>query len=77
VAGLLDIGEFESTSNENAAKEAVSSAESYLKTLTQENDFKRALRKAVQAGIPQPLAALIEKLYAWRGDEPGIAPEHG
>lgn len=58
---------------ENAAKEAVSSVESYLKTLTQEQDFKTALRKATRVGVPQPLGSLIEKLYAWRGDEPGVA----
>jgi hypothetical protein len=58
---------------ENAAKEAVGSVEAYLKTLTQEQDFKKALRKAVAAGVPRPLTALIEKLYAWRGDEPGVA----
>jgi hypothetical protein len=58
---------------ENAVKEAVSSVESYLKTLTAEKDFKKAITKAVTAGVPRPVAALIEKLYAWRGDEPGVA----
>ncbi len=58
---------------ENVVKEAVSSVEAYLKTLTGEKDFKNALQKAVKAGVPKPLAALIEKLYAWRGDEPGVA----
>jgi hypothetical protein len=58
---------------ENAVKEAVLSVESYLKTLTGEKDFKKALRRAISAGVPRPVAALIEKLYAWRGDEPGVA----
>jgi len=59
----------------NAAKEAVCSVEAFLVTLTGEEDFKRALRVASKGGLPKPLAGVIEKLYAWRGDEPGIA--HG
>lgn len=59
----------------NAAKEAVCSVESYLSSLTGERDLKRALRKATEAGLPKPLDGIIEKLYAWRGNEPGIA--HG
>lgn len=58
---------------ENAVKEAVSAVEAYLRTLTGEKDFKKALQKAMKAGVPKPLGALIEKLYAWRGDEPGVA----
>jgi hypothetical protein len=35
---------------------------------------KKALKLAVKAGLSKPLDGLIEKLYAWRGNEPGIAP---
>lgn len=59
----------------NAAKEAVCSVEACLSTITGEDDLKKALRKATQAGLPQPLDGVIEKLYAWRGNEPGVA--HG
>lgn len=59
----------------NAAKESVCSVESCLCTLTGERDVKKALKLAVKAGLPKPLDGLIEKLYAWRGNEPGIA--HG
>lgn len=62
----------ESPDYENAVKEAVSSIESYLKTLTGEKDFKKALAKATKVGVPKPLTVMIEKLYAWRGDEPGV-----
>jgi hypothetical protein len=61
---------------ENAAKEAVSSLESLFKVLTGENDFRRAIRKATDAGlIPRPIDEIATKLYAYRGNEPGVA--HG
>jgi len=41
----------------------------------EERDLKKALRRASEAGLPKPLDGMIEKLYAWRGNEPGIA--HG
>lgn len=53
-----------------AAMEAVCSVESCLCTLTGERDMKKALKLAVKAGLPKPLDGLIEKLYAWRGNEP-------
>jgi hypothetical protein len=59
----------------NAAKEAVCSVEACLSTLTGEKDLKKALRLATKAGLPKPLDGVIEKLYAWRGNEPGVA--HG
>ena len=59
----------------NAAKEAVCSVEACLSTLTGERDLKKALRLATKTGLPKPLDGVIEKLYAWRGNEPGIA--HG
>jgi hypothetical protein len=59
----------------NAAKEAVASVEACLSSLTGENDLRKALRKATAAGLPKPLDGVIEKLYAWRGNETGIA--HG
>jgi hypothetical protein len=61
---------------ENAAKEAVSSLESVVLTLTRERDFGRAIRKATDAGlIPRPIDELAIKLFAYRGNEPGVA--HG
>jgi hypothetical protein len=59
----------------NAAKEAVCAVEACLSTLTGERDLKKALRRATDAGLPKPLDGIVEKLYAWRGNEPGIA--HG
>jgi hypothetical protein len=61
---------------ENAAKEAVTSLESLVLTLTGETDFIRAIRKMTDAGlIPRPLDDIAVKLYAYRGNEPGVA--HG
>lgn len=65
---LLTDGDFA-----NAAKEAVCSVEAYLRALTGEADVKKALRKAASGGVPKPLDGVIEKLYAWRGNEPGVA----
>ena len=55
----------------NAAKEAVCSVEACLSTITGEDDLKKALRKATQAGLPRPLDGVIKKLYAWRGERAG------
>jgi hypothetical protein len=61
---------------ENAAKEAVSALESLVKTLTGESDYTRAIKKATDAGlIPRPIDEIAVKLYAYRGNEPGVA--HG
>jgi hypothetical protein len=58
----------------NAAKEAVCMVESLAVTLTGERDLNRAISKSVRAGIvPAPLGEMIKKLYAYRGDEPGVA----
>ena len=58
----------------NAAKEGVCVVESLLLALTGERDFNKAVAKAVASGlIPRPLGELIKKLYAYRGDEPGVA----
>ncbi len=61
---------------ENAAKEAVSSVESLVKVLTGESDYTRAIKKATDAGlIPRPIDDVAIKLFAYRGNEPGVA--HG
>jgi hypothetical protein len=61
---------------ENSAKEAVSSVEALAVVMTGERDLPAAIRKATQAGlIPRPLDDLIVKLYAYRGNEPGVG--HG
>jgi hypothetical protein len=61
---------------ENAAKEAVSSIESLVKVLTGESSYARAIRKATDAGlIPRPIDDVAIKLFAYRGNEPGVA--HG
>lgn len=57
----------------NSVKESVCSVEACLIALTGESDFKKALRRATAAGLPKPLDQIIEKLYAWRGNEPGVA----
>lgn len=58
----------------NATKEAVCAIESIAVTLTGERDLIRAIAKSVRAGIvPAPLGEMIKKLYAYRGDEPGVA----
>jgi hypothetical protein len=59
---------------ENAAKEAVLAVESLVVTLTGESDFTKAVRKATDAQmIPRPLDDIAIKLYAYRGNEPGVA----
>jgi hypothetical protein len=61
---------------ENAAKEAVSSIESLVKSLTGESDYTKAIKKATDAGlIPRPIDEIAIKLFAYRGNEPGVA--HG
>lgn len=61
---------------ENAAKEAVASVEALATAMTGERDLPAAIRKATRADlIPRPLDELIIKLYACRGNEPGVS--HG
>ena len=61
---------------ENAAKEAVCSIESLATVLTGAPDLPKALKKAAGAGhIPHAIAEMVVKLYAYRGDEPGVG--HG
>jgi hypothetical protein len=59
---------------ENAAKESVLAVESLVVTLTGESDFTKAIRKATNNGlVPRPLDEIAMKLYAYRGNEPGVA----
>ncbi len=60
----------------NAAKEAVCSIESLAVVLTGAPDLPKALKKATNTGhIPHPISEMTTKLYAYRGDEPGVG--HG
>lgn len=68
--------EAEEPDYENSAKESVSSVEALAVAMTGERDLPAAIRRATQAGlIPRPLDELIVKLYAYRGNEPGVG--HG
>lgn len=59
---------------ENACKEAICSIESIALTLTGGSDLVKELRRlAREDHIPKPIAEMVIKLYAYRGDEPGIA----
>jgi hypothetical protein len=59
---------------ENACKESVCTIESIVLTLAGGNDLVKALRKlATQGHVPRPIAEMVIKLYAYRGDEPGIS----
>ena len=61
---------------ENACKEAVCCLEAVATALTGERDFPTAMKKARAAGlIPPPLAEIAVKVYAYRGNEPGVG--HG
>lgn len=61
---------------ENASKESVCSIESIVLTLADGADLPTAVRALARRGlIPKPVAEMIVKLYAYRGNEPGIA--HG
>lgn len=45
--------------------------------MTGERDLPSAIKKATQADlIPRPLDELIFKLYAYRGNEPGVSHGH-
>jgi hypothetical protein len=59
---------------ENSCKEAICTIESMVLTLTGGTDLVKALRNLARDGrIPKPIAEMVIKLYAYRGDEPGIA----
>ncbi len=59
---------------ENACKESMCAIESMVLTLTGGKDLVKDLRRLAQEGrIPKPIAEMVIKLYAYRGDEPGIA----
>lgn len=61
---------------ENACKESVCSIEALATAMTGERDLPRAVKKAASAGrIPKPLDEMVVKLYAYRGNEPGVG--HG
>lgn len=62
---------------ENCCKESVCSIEALATAMTGERDLPRAIKKAVGAGrIPKPLDEMVLKLYAYRGNEPGISHGH-
>ena len=62
------------TDYENACKEAMCTIESIVLTLASGNDLPKVLRRLAQEGhIPKPIAEMVIKLYAYRGDEPGIS----
>jgi hypothetical protein len=59
---------------ENSCKEAICTIESMVLTLTGGTDLVKELRNLAREGhIPKPIAEMVIKLYAYRGDEPGIA----
>ncbi len=61
---------------ENACKESVCSIEALATAMTGERDLPSAIKKAARAGrIPKPLDDMVVKLYAYRGNEPGVG--HG
>jgi hypothetical protein len=61
---------------ENSCKESVCTLESLATALTGEKDLPMAIKKAARAGlIPRPLDDMIIKIYAYRGNEPGVG--HG
>jgi hypothetical protein len=63
---------------ENCAKDAVSAIESVGRTITGDEKalLSEIIRDMVAKGvIPKPLDQVIQKLYAYRGNQPGVA--HG
>jgi hypothetical protein len=61
---------------ENSCKESVCTIESPATALTGEKDLPTAIKKAARAElIPRPLDDMIIKIYAYRGNEPGVG--HG
>jgi hypothetical protein len=61
---------------ENSCKESVCTIESLVTAMTGERDLPTAVKKAAREGlIPRPLDDMIIKIYAYRGNEPGVG--HG
>lgn len=61
---------------ENSCKESVCTIESLATALTGERDLPTAIKRAAREGlIPRPLDDMIIKIYAYRGNEPGVG--HG
>jgi hypothetical protein len=61
---------------ETSCKESVCTIESLATALTGEKDLQTAIKRAARAGlIPRPLDDMIIKIYAYRGNEPGVG--HG
>jgi hypothetical protein len=61
----------------NSCKESICSLEAVATALTGEADLPSALRKATKQGlINRPLDEVVIKLYAYRGNEPGVAHGH-
>lgn len=61
---------------ENSCKESVCTIESLVTAMTGEPNLPAAIKKASRAGlIPRPLDDMIIKVYAYRGNEPGVG--HG
>lgn len=59
---------------ENSCKESMCAIESIVLTLAGGTDLVKELRKLSREGhVPKPIAEMAVKLYAYRGDEPGIA----
>jgi len=60
----------------NSCKESVCSIESVAIALSGENDLTKAIHKTVRAGfVPAAIGEAIIKVYAFRGNEPGVG--HG
>jgi hypothetical protein len=59
---------------ENACKEAICTIEAIVLTMAGGGDLVRELRRlAREDRIPSPICEMVIKLYAYRGDEPGIS----
>jgi hypothetical protein len=59
---------------ENACKEAICAIEAIVLTLGGGSDLVKGGAKTCLGGrIPNPIAEMIIKLYAFRGDEPGVS----
>ncbi len=60
--------------HENSCKESVCAIESIVLTLAGGSDLVKELRRlAREDHIPKPITEMVIKLYAYRGNEPGIA----
>jgi hypothetical protein len=62
---------------ENSCKESVCTIESLVTAITGEANLPAAIKKASREGlIPRPLDDMIIKIYAYRGNEPGVGHGH-